>query len=193
MAIIINNFEILDGGAQLAIDVETDLGYTITNIDLWLMTDFKDYDSAINLNSYLQNVNNKEVLLINAIDVGVYKFEDILFTEITSDVPPEEETCSTCTNPVIGVTYNLGPYYNCLLNYLLELQITQCINCNKTESNQMVITLNMLIDNTVKCIEVGYYTQAIDMINKMKKLCSLKQCTNCPTIDCPSCRNFIQI
>ena len=192
MAITIHNFEILNGGSQLAIDVETTVGNLITKIDLWEMADFKDYDSAISLDSYLENVNNKEVIIVNAQDVGVYKFEDIVFMEVTSNVLTED-LCSTCSNPVLGVTYNLGPYYNCLLNYLLELQITQCVNCEKNESNQMVITINMLIDNVIKCIEVGYYTQAISMINKLKKLCALKTCTNCPTIDCPSCRNFIQI
>ena len=193
MATIINNFEILNGGTQLALDVETNSGYVINNIDLWTMANYKDYGSAISLNSYLENVNNHEVLIINAVDIGVYKFEDILFTEISSSFTEEDSSCEGCSNPTLGVTYNLGPYYNCLLSYLLELQITQCVNCNKNESNQMVITINMLIDNVVKCIEVGYYTQAIDMIAKLKKLCSLKTCTNCPTIDCPSCRSFIQI
>ena len=191
MALTINNFEILNGGTQIAIDVETELGYIITNIDLWKMDDYSDPSLAINLNSYLQQVNNKEVLLLNAADLNLSVFEDILFVQIMSNVPAEE-LCSTCSNPALGVTYNLGPYYNCLLNYLFELQLTQCTNCNKNESDQMVIMLNMLIDNTIKCIEVGYYVQAVSMINKLKKLCSIKKCNNCPSIDFPSANNFIQ-
>lgn len=191
MAIIINNFEIINNGSQLAIDVETNLTYNISSILLWTMPNFKDYSLAINLNSYLLNVNNKEVLIINANDVGVSKFEDVCFMEVESTFI-EVEGCQDCQSPALGITYNLSTYYTCLLNYLTDLQVTQCINCNKDESNQMVITINMLIDTVMKSLEVGYYSQAIDMINKLKKLCSLKTCDNCPTIECSSCNNFIQ-
>lgn len=191
MAITINNFEIVNQGTQLAIDVETNVGSLITNIDIWKMDDFKDTNEAINLNAFLENVNNKEILLINANDVGVYKFTDIVFMEVTSNFVDTE--CSECSNPVLGITYNLSPYYTCLLNYLLDLQLTQCVNCNEAKSKDMVITLNMLLDNIVKCIDVAYYTQAIEMVHKLQKLCSLKTCTNCPSFDCPSCSNFIQV
>lgn len=189
--ILINNFEIINNGSELAIDVETDLGYNISSILLWTMPNFKDYSLAINLNDYLLGVNNKEVLIINANDVGASKFEDVCFIEVESTFV-DIEGCQDCQSPALGITYNLSTYYTCLLNYLTDLQITQCINCNKEESNQMVITINMLIDTVMKSLEVGYYSQAIDMINKLKKLCSLKTCDNCPTIECSSCNNFIQ-
>ena len=189
--ILINNFEIITNGTQLAIDVETDLGYNIDSILLWTMPNFKDYSLAINLTPYLLKVNNKEVLIIDANDVGVYKFEDICFIEIESTFV-DVEGCQDCQSPATGITYNLSTYYNCLLNYLMELSITECVNCNKNESNQTVITINMLIDTVMKSLEIGYYTQAIDMVNKLKKLCSLKTCTNCPTIECAACNNFIQ-
>ena len=189
--ILINNFEIINNGSELAIDVETDLGYNISSILLWTMPNFKDYSLAINLNDYLLGVNNKEVLIINANDVGASKFEDVCFIEVESTFV-DVEGCQDCQSPALGITYNLSTYYTCLLNYLTDLQVTQCINCNKEESNQMVITINMLIDTVMKSLEVGYYSQAIDMINKLKKLCSLKTCDNCPTIECSSCNNFIQ-
>jgi len=191
MAIIINNFEIINNGSQLAIDVETDIGYTISSILLWTMVNFKDYSLAIDLNNYLLNVNNKEVLIINANEVGISKFEDVCFMEVESTFV-DVEGCQDCQSPALGITYNLSTYYTCLLNYLTDLQITQCINCNKEESHQMVITINMLIDTVMKSLEVGYYSQAIDMINKLKKLCALKTCDNCPVIECASCNNFIQ-
>ena len=189
--ILLNNFEIINNGSQLAIDVQTNLGHTISSISLWTMPNFKDYSLAISLNSYLLRVNNKEVLIINANNVGISKFEDICFIEITSTFV-EPAGSQNCDNPCIGITYNLSKYYTCLLNYLTSLQVTQCIDCNKNESKQMVITINMLIDAIMKSLEIGYYSQAIDMVNKLKKLCALKTCDNCPTIECSSCNNFIQ-
>lgn len=189
--ILINNFEIINNGSELAIDVETDLGYNISSILLWTMPNFKDYSLAINLNDYLLGVNNKEVLIINANDVGASKFEDVCFIEVESTFV-DVDGCQDCQSPAIGITYNLSKYYTCLLNYLTDLQLTQCINCDKDESKQMVITINMLIDTIMKSLEVGYYSQAIDMIVKLKKLCSLKTCDDCPTIECSSCNNFIQ-
>lgn len=189
--ILINNFEIINNGSELAIDVETDLGHTIRSMLLWTMPNFKDYSLAINLNDYLLNVNNKEILIISANSVGLTKFEDVCFVEVESTFV-DVDGCQGCQSPALGITYNLSTYYTCLLNYLTDLQITQCINCNKEESNQMVITINMLIDTVMKSLEVGYYSQAIDMIAKLKKLCLLKSCDNCPTIECSSCNNFIQ-
>lgn len=192
MSILINNFEILSGGKQIAIDVETTIGYNISSILLWTMPNFKDYSLAINLTSSLLKVNNKEVLIINANDVGVYKFEDICFIEIESTYV-DPLGCQDCQSPSTGITYNLSTYYNCLLSYLMDLSINQCVNCEKNESNQLVITINMLIDSIMKSLEIGYYSQAIDMVNKLKKLCALKSCTDCPTIECTSCNNFIQV
>lgn len=190
--ILINNLEIINGGSQLAIDVETNTGHTITSILLWTMNDYKDYAKAKDLSSSLLQINNKEVLLINADTLGIYKFEDICFIEITSSYI-ETEVCSTCTSKVIGVTYNLSPYYTCLLGYLTDIAGNMCIDCGTDKSKDTVITINMLIDTIVKSIEIGYYSQAIDLVKKLKKICSLKTCSNCPTIDCPSCSNFTQI
>jgi hypothetical protein len=192
MAIIINNFEILSNGSQIAIDVETNVGYNIKSILLWLMPDFKNYSLAINLSSNLLKVNNKEVLLINASDLDIDKFKDLCFIEIESTFTGEEN-CSDCKSPTVGIAYNLSTYYSCLMNYLTDLKINQCLNCDKKESTQMVVTINMLIDMVVKSLEIGYYTQAIQLIDKLKILCKLKSCTNCPTIECSSCNNFIQV
>lgn len=190
--ILINNLEIINGGSQIAIDVETNTGHTITSILLWTMNDYKDYAKAKDLSSSLLQVNNKEVLLINADTLGIYKFEDICFIEVTSSYI-ETEVCSTCTSKAVGVTYNLSPYYTCLLGYLMDVAGNACLDCGTDKNKDTVITINMLIDTIVKSVEIGYYSQAIDLVKKLKKICSLKTCSNCPTIDCPSCSNFTQI
>ena len=65
-AVVIKNFEILNDGQQLAIDVETITGSIITSIKLWNIDTFKDESLSINLNYKLEQINNKEVFIIDA-------------------------------------------------------------------------------------------------------------------------------
>lgn len=189
--ILINDFKIINNGTQLAIDVETNVGSTISSLLLWKMDDFKDYSLAINLSDQLEQINEKEILVIDANTLGILKFEDILFIEIESTFVDVDE-CAECQSPALGVTYNLSTYYSCLMAYLTELSRNECLTCNDTTANTMTITVNMLIDMVEKSLEIGYYVQAIDMIKKLKKLCSFKTCNSCPTIECSSCNKFIQ-
>ena len=190
MAIIINNFSIIDNGSKLAIDVETDLGYNITSILLWNMDSFKDYSLATNLGYKLENINNKEIFIVSATELGILKFEDIYFIEVESDAPTKE--CPTCLLPALGITYNLLPYYACMLDYLLKSEITDCSTCNNLTTKNSVVTINLLIDSVEKSIELGFYLQAISSINKLKKLCELKQCKTCKQVECNSCGKFNQ-
>jgi len=189
MSITLNNFKIVNSGTQLKINVETDLTYNIASISFWQMNDFKNPASAISLDSYLLQSSNVEDLTINATDIGLVKFEDICFIEITSTFLDVDE-CGDLLSPAIGITYDLSTYYTCVLSYLLEIPL-DCSTCNNWNINQMVITINMLIDSAIKAIDIGYYTEAISMVNKLKKLCSLN--TTNTNIECASCNNFIQI
>ena len=191
MSIIINNFEIINGGQSIAIDVETNIGFTITSILLWESDNFKDYATAKNLTPYLEQISNVEILIIDAIDLGISRFTDILFIEIESDFIDVDE-CANCLSPALGITYNLSEYYNCLMNAILEMVANECLSCENKPSNKLVMMINMLIDSIERAVEVGYYSQAIQMIKKLKKLCSINQCNNCPTITCSDCSKFKQ-
>lgn len=189
--ITINNFAIIDNGNKLAIDVETTIGYNITSILLWNMDTFKDYSLATNLSFKLENVNNSEIFIVQASELGILKFEDIYFIEVESDAPSED--CPTCLLPALGITYNLLPYYACMLEYLLKSEITDCSTCNNLTVKNLVVTINLLIDAIEKSIELGFYLQAISSVNKLKKLCQLQQCTSCQQIECNSCGKFNQV
>ena len=190
-AVNILNFEILNDGQQLAIDVETVSGSIITSIQLWNIDTFKDESLSINLNYKLEQINNKEVFIIDAKEVNVYSFTDIWFVEIQSNYVGTEG-CTTCQDPALGITYNLQPYYKCMLNYLLESE--KSIDCNSTSvyTNNLTITVNLLIDSIEKSLAIGYYLQAIEMLNNLKKLCNISKCKNCETVICTSCSKFIQ-
>jgi len=189
--VIINNFEILNDGQQLAIDVETVEGSIITSIQLWNIDTFKDESLSIDLNYKLEQINNKEVFIIDAKEVSVYSFTDIWFIEIRSNYEGTEG-CTSCQDPALGITYNLQPYYKCMLNYLLDME--KSIECNSTSvhTNNLTITVNLLIDSIEKSLAIGYYLQAIEMLNNLKKLCNISKCKNCETVTCSSCSKFIQ-
>ena len=190
-AVVINNFEIISDGQQLAIDVETVEGSIITSIQLWNIDTFKDESLSINLNYKLEQINNKEIFIIDAKEVSVYSFTDIWFIEIQSNYVGTEG-CTNCQDPALGITYNLQPYYKCMLNYLLESEISIDNNSTNVYSNNLTITVNLLIDSIEKSLDIGFYLQAIEMLNNLKKLCSISKCKNCQTVICSSCSKFIQ-
>jgi hypothetical protein len=127
--VTINNFEILNNGQQLAIDVETVEGNMITSIQLWNIDTFKDYSLSIDLNYKLEQVNNKEIFIVNADEINIYSFTDIWFIEIQSNYEGDEG-CTSCQDPALGITYNLQPYYKCMLNYLFDSE--KSTDCNST-------------------------------------------------------------
>lgn len=190
-ASIINNFEILNDGQQLAIDVETIVGSLITSIQLWDINTFKDLSLSIDLNYKLEQINNKEVFIVTATELNIPSFTDIWFIEIESDYTGTEG-CTNCQDPALGITYNLQPYYKCMLNYLLESEKSTTCNSTNVYSNNTTVTVNLLIDSIEKSLDIGYYLQAIEMINNLKKLCDISKCKNCQTVVCSSCSKFIQ-
>lgn len=191
-AVIINNFEIINNGQQLAIDVETIPGSIINSLSLWDIDSFKDDSLAINLSYKLKQINNREVLIIDAEEIPRYSFTDIYFIEVKSNYIGDEG-CETCRDPALGITYNLQPYYRCMLNYLTEGFKSSNCGISDVSSNNLTITVNLLIDGIEKSLDIGFYLQAIEMINQLKKLCSISKCKNCETIECKSCSKFVVI
>lgn len=190
MSIIINNFEILNNGKELNINVQTDTDYIIESILLWDINTFKDYSLSYNLSNYLEQTNNIENITISASDLNIDSFNDIWFVEIESNYV--DLNCSLSELPALGITYNLTPYYECLLNYLIDSNIN-IKECNNNSFENITITVNLLINSIEKALEVGFYQQAIEMMNQLKKICEIKKCNNCKTPICNSCSKFKQI
>ena len=190
-AVVIKNFEILNDGQQLAIDVETVSGSIITSIQLWDINTFKDYSLSIDLNYKLEQINNKEVFIVSAEELNMVSFTDIWFIEIESDYEGNEG-CTTCQDPALGITYNLQPYYKCMLNYLFGAEKSTICDSVSIYNDSLTITVSLLINSIEKSLDIGYYSQAIEILTKLKKLCNISKCKNCQTITCSSCSKFIQ-
>ena len=189
--IVINNLEIQDNGQTLAVDVQTETGSTITSAMLWNMTTFKDYSRAINLDYKLEQLTNQEVFEVTAEELQISSFDDIWFIEFQSDYIPEDN-CGEFLDPALGITYNLSPYYKCLLNRFFEHQKNPCVNCNEPFIDELVLSIGLTLDIVERSIEEGYYLQAIEIIKKLKKFCSITKCNNCETVECSSCSKFKQ-
>ena len=189
--IVINNLEIQDNGQTLAVDVQTETGSTITSALLWNMTTFKDYSRAINLDYKLEQLTNQEVFEVTAEELQISSFDDIWFIEFQSDYIPEDN-CGEFLDPALGITYNLSPYYKCLLNRFFEHQKNPCVNCNEPFIDELVLSVGLTLDIVERSIEEGYYLQAIELIKKLKKFCSITKCNNCETVECSSCSKFKQ-
>lgn len=190
-AATINNFEILNNGSQLAIDVETITGSLITSIKLWNIDTFKNESLSIDLNYKLEQTDNTESFIVTATEINISSFTDIWFIEIETNYEGTEG-CTNCQDPALGITYNLQQYYKCMLNYLLDME--KSLDCNSTNvyTNNLTITVSLLINSIEKSLEIGFYSQVIEMLNNLKKLCSISKCKNCETVTCSSCSKFIQ-
>ena len=191
MVTVINNFEILNDGTQLAINVETIEGSIITSIKLWNTDNFKNSNLSIDLNYKLEQINNKEIFIVDSEELQITSFTDIWFIEIQSNYEGTID-CTACQDPTLGITYNLQPYYKCMLNYLLDMQKSTDCNSTSIYKDNLTITVNLMINSIEKSLDIGYYSQAIEILNNVKKLCNISKCKNCQNIICKSCSKFIQ-
>lgn len=189
----IHNFQILNNGTQIGIDVETEEGYTIDSILLWTESTFKDYTSAVNLNQYLSQTDNRESLILNTSQIGIPTIQNIAFIEVTSTEPSGDD-CSSCSNTVLSVAYELSQFYKCLINSLLSIQNNKCKDCDNLENKdfKMSILIDLLINTTIKSIDVGYFEYAISLIKELRTLCSFSKCDDCDKVECNNCNNFKQ-
>lgn len=183
--ITINNFNIQNNGTELIIDLETAVSSTITSVLLWDLNSFKDYTKAINLDYKLIQSSNIEQFVVTNTELEITSFDDIWFIEVLTDEVDAESA--------LGITYNLQPYYTCLLSRFIESTKKICINCNESVVDDITLAISLNIDVLEKAIEEGYYTQAISIISTLKKLCNLSKCTNCNKVKCGTCSKFKQL
>lgn len=172
--IYINNLSISNDRTQLNINVETNIGSNITSIVLWNQDTFKDYSQLIDISSFLQNINNKEIIIINNTDINITSFDGIWFLEITSNY--EEVGCSTCQNSIIGITANLNNIKTYILDKILNLEI--CKKCNNNYDE--IININLIKEGICTALSLGYYEEAIYLYKKLIKIIGSKiQCSTC--------------
>lgn len=194
----VNNISISNDGTKLNININTGSTYIITSAKLWTEDTFKDYNLVKDLNYKLEQINNKEIFTVTAIELGLSSFNGIYFLELQSNEPIDDE-CTTCVDPILVVVTNLNQYYRCMSELVLKASICQDNVfsrevCDDSAVNK-ALTIHLFIDSVNQCLELGQFTEAIDLMKSIKKLCN--KCSNCKTIvknnnnSCTTCNQYI--
>lgn len=182
--VIIQNLEIQNNGEQLDIVIESNINEPITSLLLWTTEGFKNYGEAYDLR-YKLNGTSYNTITVTTDELEIERFEDLIFIEVLdSDESPGLEFL----NPALGIAYNLNPYRICLLEQIFKQESSNqsCNTCPPIVTDN-ILGLSLLIDSIEDAIDLGYYTQAIDTLNKVKKLCDIRKCKGCLKVKCKTC------
>lgn len=193
--ITINTASIGNNGLSLNIDVETTVGYNITKARLWTEETYRDEVQAKNLNFKLEQINNKEVFVVQAQELSLQSFSGIYFLEFITNAP-DEANCDSCSNVARVIVSNLDQYYKCMSELILKSDLCNSNLFSKEvcDSNPVnkAMTISLLMDSVVFCLELGQTIEAIDLLKKLKKLCS--NCSSCKTVTkssmCNTCNSY---
>lgn len=194
--IIVNNVSIGNNGLSLNINIETGSGYIITSAKLWTEDTFKDSNNFKDLNIHLEQINNKEILIIESSQLGMANYNGIMFLEFKSNEPDSEE-CSTCSEPIIVVVTDMHQYYRCMTEEILKSDLcnSNLFSSEVCDSNPVnkAITISLVMDAVTQCLELGQFVEAIDLMKKLKKICD--KCNSCKKINkektCNSCNTYV--
>lgn len=186
--ISINILRIPSDRKTINISVETSVGNTIDSAILWTDSTFKDYTKAIDLSSKLEGINNKEVFSIEIGDTNeTDSFDGIYFIEFTAtNVVSVGNSCTNNNDFIaLGVVANLGYFQECLLEDILKVNYNTEDILNSNEINKLINT-KVLIDGLSVAIKFGYYSEAIDLLNGLRKICkNNSQCISCNSLTTP--------
>lgn len=185
--IYVNIFNITNNKKKIQVSVETLEGYSITSLKLWTNKTYKDPDKVVDLDYKIQNINNKEVFMINTSDLLIEEFSGIYFLEIKSNAPTDG--CETCPQVATATTANFCNLKECMLNKALELNVCDSLfNCNGCNDNPGVelVNLGLIMDSITSSLELGYLNEAIDLYNTALVLCGIRE--DCNT--CNSCHKY---
>lgn len=172
--ITINTLTISSDKKSLTVQLTTDVGETITSVNLWTEDTFKDSTKAKDLSSKLTGSTNTESFVILASDLGLTVFDGLYFIEFTNSNNILE----------IGAVAELSTYKKCLLDNTLEILSSGEDICKKGQNNpklNKLIYIHVILNALQSAIISGYYGEAIDSIKVLKKFCS--SCQNCVTLN----------
>lgn len=171
--VVIKNFQISSEADLINVELEANENETVTKVLLWDNRTFQDYNKAIDLTSKLSQTSNLEEFTIETKDIGQSSFTGIYFMEVTTS----DQECDNCG--LIGIAANLIKYNECLLDKVLKYSVCVTGGCNDKLENS-IISIDTLLETVTVCISSGYYSEAIDLLEVLDKLCGI--CDSCKTL-----------
>lgn len=176
----INTFKIDETGLNLLLDVTSNEGSNIESILIWNDRTFKEYEKAVDMSFNIVGEDNNEAFSMSAEDFDVTKFTGIWFVEIRSNERVSIEDASE-TNVALGITANLLPYWECVLDNVLLTDFEGCTPTLEEDCEDCVERLfyvNTLVESVSRAIQAGFYNEAIEIIKTLDDICEV--CSDCP-------------
>lgn len=187
--ISINILKITNDRQTINVSVETSVGNTINSARLWTDSTFKDYTKAIDISNKLEGINNKEVFSISIGDTNeTGSFDGIYFIEFTAtNIVSTGGACVDYDELIsLGVVANLGYFQECLLTDILKINYNTDDVINSDEITN-IVNVKVLMDALCISIKFGYYQEAINVLNNLRKLCkSNTNCVSCNDLNTPT-------
>lgn len=165
------------------VSVSTSPGETIESVSLWTDASFKNYDVALDFTHKLSQVDENEVFTILASEVDGEVYDGIFFLEFTTTDLTPPDGCEGCDGQIaLGVVAEFTKYQECLLGKVLALNncdgdVFAKGGCGQPETAD-IINITVILDAMKYALQSGYYTEAINFLNQLDKLC---------TVDCWTC------
>lgn len=177
--ITVRIFQVSQDLTKLSVSLETTTGNTINDIKLWTEGTFKDYGSAVSLNSKLTGTSNVEVFDIVPSDLGVSQLNGIYFAEISS-TGSSTSGCTNCEgNPTLAVSVNFYQFYYCINTILCNL-VPDCTDCDYNLTN--ALSADLYLEAMKSALIIGRFNDAILHYNALRKICT----TGCDACDTSS-------
>ena len=175
--ITINKLQFNKGTNKIDVNVSVPDGDKIVKVSYWMYNTFNDPEKVIDLSYLLAGTSNTEIFSIPLTAIGVTEFKDLHFLEFDSDNVTDNP-------PQIGVVGSLSKYYNCIINKVLTIDISNCdiesiTTCKGLidECGNNIYYLNSLLNNINRALHYSYFSEAATLFGKLKEL--VIDCTNC--------------
>lgn len=172
--ITINTLQVSSDRLNLSVGITTDTGVTFQSVKLWTEDTYKDYTKTIDLSNKLSSSTNVESFTIESSDINATQFDGLYFIEFTDSNNVSQ----------ISAVAELTTYKKCLLDKTLEIlgsdiNVIKGEGCNNSEFNKLIY-IHSILNALQSAIISGYYSEAINFINTLKKFCS--KCSDCPSL-----------
>jgi hypothetical protein len=154
-------FKISDDKSQIDLTI-TDAA-TITTLDIWTASTYKDYSLAIDLSAKLTAAATENIVITPA-DLSIAEFDGLYFVEV---IDPDEVS--------IDIEVETAKYKECIMEKAIELGI--CDDCLKSESTALN-NAQTLLQSLLYSVELNFPNEAINTINALDKFCS-NACKTC--------------
>ena len=172
--ILINKLKI-DSNGVIDVDIETVVGNSFTKILVWSAENFQNESKAVDLSYLLSKIGNRETFKIYPSDLQVDAITGLYLIRFYTTETGESGSTT-------GLVANLAQYNNCLLDKVLELDIT---GCNETrgsssckECTEDLYYLQSLLQALDIAIREAYITESVKLVKKIKDFCNI--CDTCP-------------